>query len=164
MNPAIPLLEAAREVKHALDDLNLKSVLIGGVAVFRWGQPRITRDADFTVLCPFGDERVTVDAILARLPARIPNAREFGITNRVLLVKASSNGRPVDIALGALPFEERVYERGSAFEFGPEIVLRTCSAEDLIVLKAFAGRDIDLMDVKGIIRRQRGLLDWNLIE
>lgn len=163
MNPAIPLLEAAREVKEVLEALNLKSVLIGGVAVFRWGQPRVTRDADFTVLCPFGDERPTVEAILARLPSRVPNAEEFAITNRVLLVKAS-NGRPVDIALGALPFEERVYERGSLFEFGPGITLRTCSAEDLVVMKSFAGRDIDLMDIKGIIKRQRGHLEWSLIE
>ena len=38
--------------------------------------------------------------------------------------------------------------------------LLTCSAEDLIVLKAFAARGRDWVDVEGIIVRQAGALDW----
>lgn len=40
---------------------------------------------------------------------------------------------------------------------------RTCSAEDLIVLKAFAGRGQDWVDVERIIVRQTGKLDWDYI-
>jgi hypothetical protein len=46
----------------------------------------------------------------------------------------------MDIALGAMPFEERTIERSSLAELVPSAILRTCSAEDLIVHKAFAGR------------------------
>src|SRR5258705_3121829 len=53
--------------------------------------------------------------------------------------------------------------RASDFEFYPGMLLRTCSAEDLIVMKAFAGRDQDWGDVKGIIARQGRALDWPLI-
>ena len=42
--------------------------------------------------------------------------------------------------------------------------MRTCAAEDLVVMKAFAGRDRDLADIAGILVRQSGRLDWNLIE
>ena len=42
--------------------------------------------------------------------------------------------------------------------------MRTCAAEDLVVMKAFAGRDRDLADITGILVRQSGRLDWNLIE
>ena len=49
------------------------------------------------------------------------------------------------------------------FEFLPGVSLLTCSAEDLIVMKAFADRDIDWHDVKGIAIRQKGSLDWTYI-
>ena len=160
MNPAIPLLDAAREVEDVLSDLGLKAVIIGGLAIFRWGEPR---DVDFTVLCPYGEENSKTDAILNRLGGRIENARDFAASNRVLLLSAS-NGKPIDIVLGALPFEERVVERGSNFEFARGAGLRTCSAEDLVVMKAFAGRDRDLTDIPGILVRQSGRLDWKLIE
>ena len=119
--------EAAREVEDVLSALGLKAVIIGGIAVFRWGEPRATRDVDFTVLCPFGDEESKVGAILSRLRGRIDDARAFALANRVLLLSAS-NGRPVDIALGALAFEARAVARGTMFEFAPGVAVRTCSA------------------------------------
>jgi hypothetical protein len=42
--------------------------------------------------------------------------------------------------------------------------LVTCSAEDLIVMKAFAARPKDWLDVEGIIVRQTGGLDWAYVE
>ncbi|TAN48170.1 MAG: hypothetical protein EPN19_16455 [Betaproteobacteria bacterium] len=69
----------------------------------------------------------------------------------------------MDIAFGALPFEERCVERASDWELAPGIVLHTCSAEDLVVLKVFASRAQDWVDVNGILARQRRALDWALI-
>ena len=54
-------------------------------------------------------------------------------------------------------------KRSSLFEYPPNISLRTCSAEDLIVLKAFAGRGQDWVDVERTIVRQTGRLDWDYI-
>lgn len=45
-------------------------------------------------------------------------------------------------------------ERSSPFGIAPGVVITTCSAEDLIVLKAFADRPQDWLDVEGIIVRQ----------
>jgi hypothetical protein len=45
----------------------------------------------------------------------------------------------------------------------PGVALVTCSAEDLIVFKAFAGRERDWLDIEGIALRQRGRLDEPLI-
>lgn len=80
-----------------------------------------------------------ISALLDRFEARIEDAAAFARANRVLLVRASS-GVGLDIALGALPFEESVVVRSTPFTYPPSTVLRTCSAEDLVVLKAFAGR------------------------
>ena len=69
----------------------------------------------------------------------------------------------LDVSLGALPFEERIVARASLCPFAPDADLITCSAEDLIVLKAFANRDKDWLDIDGIILRQAGQLDVPLV-
>lgn len=164
MKPDVPLIEAAREVQSILVELGIEAVIIGGLAIFRWGEPRLTRDVDFTALCPLGDdEDLKIDAILARLRGRIEDAGEFAKRNRVLLVSAT-NGTPIDIALGGLPYEAGAVARGSTFQYAPGFELRTCSAEDLVIMKTFAGRDGDFIDVQGILVRQGKNLDWKLIE
>lgn len=55
-------------------------------------------------------------------------------------------------------------ERSTLVEYSPGISLRVCSEEDLIVLKAFAGRRRDWADIEGIVARQRETFDWQQIE
>ena len=93
---------------------------------------------------------------------RIADTAGFARRNRVLLV-AAPNGVPVDIALAALSFEERVIERATFFEFAPRCSLRTCSAEDLIVFKLFASRPQDLVDAESVAARQGRLLNWTYL-
>jgi hypothetical protein len=69
----------------------------------------------------------------------------------------------VDIALGAFPFEERSIERSSKWLWTATRSLLTCSAEDLVVHKGFAGRYLDWGDVERILIRQHGKLDLSLI-
>jgi len=114
---------------------------------------------DLTLLTGFGNEETYIDALLERFRSRIPDARDFALRHRVLLL-AASNGVGIDVSLAGLPFEAAVIERSSPFPFTPEASLRTCSAEDLIVLKAFAGRGQDWVDVENIILRQGDRLDW----
>ncbi len=79
-----------------------------------------------------------------------------------MLIETAS-GVPIDISLAALPFEQRVMDRSSAFEFGPGVVITTCSAEDLVVLKAFADRPQDWLDIEGVVVRQGRALDRGLV-
>jgi len=79
----------------------------------------------------------------------------------VLLVSSQEVG--IDISLGALPFESRMVERSSIWQLAEASQLRTCSAEDLVILKAFAGRDQDWVDVQSIVGRQGSKLDVNLV-
>ncbi|MGO9232462.1 MAG: hypothetical protein ACLQKA_24960 [Bryobacteraceae bacterium] len=80
-----------------------------------------------------------------------------------MLLLQSPGGVPIDIALAALPFEKALVERSSLFEFEAKSALRTCSAEDLIVLKLFAFRPRDVLDAETIVIRQRAVLDWQYI-
>ena len=133
-----------------------------GLALQRWGEPRETVDVDLTLLTGFGGEERFVDGLLERFEPRIADAKAFALENRVLLLKASS-GVGLDIALAGLPFEESLVGRSSLFQFPGGIELRTCSSDDLIVLKAFAARPKDWVDVEGVIIRQAGKLDWDYI-
>ena len=59
--------------------------------------------------------------------------------------------------------EERVISRATDFQFSADIQLRTCSAEDLIVLKAFADRTRDWADIESILIRQGDGLDTDYV-
>src|SRR2546423_10206108 len=124
------LLIAAAQIQAALHARNWKFCFIGGVAVQRWGNPRFTQDVDLTLLTGFGDEEKFVDALLKELNPRRPDAREFALNHRVLLAK-TPEGVEVDIALGALPFEQRAVARASDWQVREGVTLTTCSAEDL---------------------------------
>jgi hypothetical protein len=110
----------------------------------------------------FGQERQFSQLLLKHFEPRISNAADFAQQQRVLLLR-SSKGVGLDVALAALPYEELMIQRSSYFDYPPGISLRTCSAEDLIVLKAFAGRGQDWVDVERIIVRQKENLDWEYI-
>ncbi len=55
-------------------------------------------------------------------------------------------------------------QHATPFEFAPALNLRTCSAEDLIVLKLFASRAIDIRDAESVAVRHGKSLDWGYIE
>jgi len=139
-----------------------KCCVIGGLAVQRWREPRQTRDVDLTLLTVLGAEEQFIDPILARYSARLPDARRFALERRVLLVESASR-IPLDISLGGLPYEDRVVERSTEWEVQPGVSLTTCSAEDLLVLKAFASRAQDWLDVEGGIVRSGRRLDRQLV-
>jgi hypothetical protein len=122
----------------------------------------MTQDIDLCLLCGFGNEKKYAQVLLDNFQARIPDALTFSLTNRVLLVSAS-NGVAADISFSGLPFEEEMINRSSPFDFYPGCSLITCSAEDLVVLKAFADRAKDWMDVESIILRQGRNLDMDYL-
>jgi hypothetical protein len=157
-----PILEAALQIQAFCRARGWRFCFIGGIVVPRWGEPRTTADADLTLLTGFGGEEAFVDALLDSFRSRTADARKLALERRVLLLEAS-NTVPLDVSLGALPFEERLIQRSSDFVVAPGITLRTCGAEDLVVLKAFAGRELDWADIRGIAVRRAGQLDEALI-
>ena len=155
------VLAAALELQQFFQQRQWSFSVIGGIALSRWGQPRTTGDVDVTLVTGFGSEDQYIRQLLGEFRPRMQDAEEFALRSRVLLLKAS-NDIGLDVALAGLPFEERLAQRASDYDFGG-VVLRTASAEDMIVLKAFAGRPQDWIDVEGIIVRQANTLNWNQI-
>jgi len=154
---------AAQWIQGQLDEINAEFCFIGGIALQRWGEPRFTPDVAFTAPCPLGDEEKAATRISGFLAGRIPDAIAFSVRSRVYLGQAP-DGTPVDLAFGSLPFEQDCVRRASGFEFTKGCRLRTCDLDDFIVLKAFADRDKDRMDLEGVLKRNRGKIDWARIE
>lgn len=155
------LIRAAGEVQNSLKKTGLPFCFIGGLANLHWGEPRLTQDIDVTVLSNLGDEERSINQLLSFIQPRFEDSREFAMESRVLLLQ-TEDGIPVDIALGALSFEKSVISRAKDISFA-EQVLKICSAEDLVVLKAFANRPRDWDDIEGILLRQKGRLDFDYI-
>ena len=153
------VLATAAQVQHFCEEHGWRFCVIGGIALQRWGEPRVTQDVDVTLLTGFGGEESYVDALLEQFRPRMEGARDFALQRRVLLLQTVA-GVGLDVALAGLPFEERVVQRSSVGQFSPQLWLRTCSAEDLIVMKAFADRTRDWDDIENILVRQGERLDW----
>lgn len=148
------LFQAAKEVSDFMSERNWRFCVIGGLAVIRWGEPRTTLDADLMLLTGFGNEKQYAEPLLDKFEPRVPGALEFALQSRVLLIRAS-NGKDVDISFGAFPYEESIIKRATKFEFAPDARLLTCSAEDLFILKVFAGRGRDWQDAESVAARRK---------
>lgn len=156
------LLEAGARVQTRLLERGWPFCYIGGIANFRWGTPRLTNDLDLTVLTGFGGEGPVIAGLLEDYAPRIEDAAGFAERHRVLLLQ-TADGFAIDVALGAMPFEAATIARASDAELAAGALLRTCSATDLVVHKAFAARPQDWVDIEGVLIRQRGRLDWRQV-
>lgn len=158
----VDLIDEAARLGAFLDSHGLRFCIIGGLAVQWWGEPRLTRDIDISLLTGFGAESGPVDLLLGAYAPRIADARQFALANRVLLLR-TPGGTGIDISLAALPYEELAIGRASLLELLPGRMLRLCSAEDLVVMKLFAGRDTDIRDARSVAVRQAERLDWGYV-
>jgi hypothetical protein len=153
------LLEAALEIQQFCRSRNWRFCFIGGIAVQRWGEARLTRDAGLTVYTGIGDELRYIEELLGAFKSRIESAREFALGHRVLLLRAS-NGIPLDVTLGALPFEDKAVASASAEEIVADVRLQLAPPGALVVFKVFANRPQDWLDVDGIIVKSGHLINW----
>jgi len=157
-----PRFEAAWELHEYLTAHGVPYVIIGGTALSRWGEPRFTADVDLTVMNPLEGAEGFVRLILERFPSRVADPIAFARRNRMVLIRAS-NGCHVDISLALPGYEAQVMRRAADYELQPGRIVRVCSAEDLIIHKAVAGRGQDWADIEGVIARQGDALDVRYI-
>jgi len=150
------------EIHQFFTEEQIPYVLIGGIALQWWGEPRFTRDVDVTILVNLGEEETVIKKILSAFSPRISDAMDFALKNRICLVQ-SKEGYEIDISLGIPGYEEEVIKRAIKCKLDENHNVRICSAEDLIIHKAIAGRPQDISDIEGIIMRQGNKLDSGYI-
>jgi hypothetical protein len=77
------------------------------------------------------------------------NPVPFAIQNHLLVLRHVTSNVTVDLSLGCTPFEAEIIGRATEYSLG-DFSISLPSPEDLVILKAIASRDQDLLDIKRI--------------
>ncbi len=127
-------------------------LVIGGVAVSILSKPRTTKDVDIIAWLPNHNEwrAFLTEGERHGIVPRIPDALGFALNSRVLLLKHDRSGVPIDVSMGALPFEENAVRRAVPTEVG-SLRVPLPLPEDLLVMKAVAHRSRDMLDIESIL-------------
>ncbi len=156
------LFQAAANVQKELHKWGIVFCFIGGIPLQRWGEVRQTNDVDLTIFCDLGDELKVFDVLDTILDSRIEDPKQMVRFGRMYLGKTKSEIQ-VDISLGFTPYERRMMERAIDVDYGVDIPLHCCSAEDLVITKTMAGRGQDWVDINRVIQRSGMNMDWELV-
>jgi len=89
------LWDSAIELQSYMKSQSFRFCFIGGVAVQRWSEPRITDDLDLTLLMNYGEEQTVAKRILERYQSRHPKPLSFVMEARILLLQDIS-GTDID--------------------------------------------------------------------
>ena len=158
MEPQANLFKIAARVQSVLREGGIESIIIGGLAVAIWGEPRTTRDVDLKVLL----KREQADRLLASLPSeysRLSSDPEDTLRRVGFLFIEDPSGIRIDLLLAETEFDAQAMTRGRPIEALPGETVAVCTPEDLIIYKIISTRSRDHDDLTGILRRQRGKLD-----
>ena len=154
------------KLKHALqkaitflDANDIRYAIIGGIALAHWGVARFTHDVDIKIHVP----DVNYDSIRSKLRSAFPELARTEIPQNPLIVAVTIHDVIVDFLLALPGYEELIVERAVRFEL-EDLRAWVCSAEDLIIQKAIAGRAKDWSDIEALLIEQRGRLDEGYIE
>lgn len=150
-DPLERLRAGLRDLVAWLQSSRTPCVVIGGVAAAVLGRPRVTADIDAVVLIEEArwPDFLEAGTAFGFVPRR-PDCLEFAARTRVLLVRHAPSSVDVDISLGALPFEREMIAR-ACWRDVAGVLVPLPAPEDLVVMKAVAGRARDLADIEDIV-------------
>jgi hypothetical protein len=145
------LIELALDaLSRALTESRAPWMVIGGIAVIARGVRRFTTDIDAAVR---GDairpEKLLEIFRKHGIVPRIPDALSFAQANLVLLLRHDESGVDLDVSFAWSAFEHEALAESTLVDFG-SVKVPMCTATDLIIFKAVAGRAVDLADAESL--------------
>lgn len=143
--------KALRYVVSFLEAHKIPFVIIGGLAVSVWGEPRATKDIDVKV---FLGEKTSkhLKELVAQQFEDVKQPIPLIITAR------TPQGVPVDFLIAIPGYEQQILSRARFVDW-QGLKLPFCSPEDLVIQKIVADRPRDWEDVESILIEQHGKLD-----
>jgi hypothetical protein len=157
------LLRSILKIQERFDRGDVRSAVIGGVAVGVWGEPRVTRDVDLKVLLGRDQAERLVDLLGDDLKPLQRDSLE-SLRRQGILFVMDAAGTRVDLLLADTSHDVEAIERSREITVSPGLAIRVCTAEDLVIYKLVATRSRDHEDASGVIRRQGSSLDETYIE
>ena len=132
-------------------------MIIGGQAVLLYGEPRLTRDIDVTLVIGVDRWKEIVDlapSVKLKLLTKKPEA--FIRATCVLPAVEEKSGVRVDFIFSYTPYEKQAIGRANRIKIRDRRI-NFAAVEDIIIHKIFAGRPQDIDDVRHIIARNPSL-------
>lgn len=138
-------------------------MIIGGQAVLLYGSPRLTRDIDITLGVDTeayeNISQICRELHLRKLPRK---PKEFALETKVLPTEDPNSKFRVDFIFSNTPYERKAIQRAKRVSLkGTQVCF--ASLEDLVIHKLFAGRAVDLEDVKTVLIRNKKKADIRYI-
>ena len=152
------LYASLKSLHQCLQNNGIDYAVIGGLAVAVWGEPRLTQDIDIKVRLSRDEAERLLNAIDAEYKPFGENPLEMLKENGILFVQ-DKDGVRVYIHLSDTLFDMEVVKRASSIEIESGIVIKVCSAEDLIIYKLLSTRASDSRDFEGVVDYQGDALD-----
>lgn len=146
--------ELLKALSAVMEDRQLRWYLFGAQAAILWGSTRYSNDVDVTAELEFADVRDFIDTMLRRgFDLKRDDAQ-----NRVLVFVHRKTGTPLDVIIAGPGLDEEFLDRAIAVNVeGTSVPVIT--PEDLIVMKALAGRAKDVEDLRAVVDQHRATLD-----
>jgi hypothetical protein len=150
--------QSIQTLQRLLSEAGTPSVVIGGVAVGAWGEPRVTRDVDLKVLYSRQEANYLLELLSQDYESLMADPHET-LRKQALIFVKDSLGTRMDLLLADTPYDVAAIRRGREVEVEPGVKIWVCSPEDLIIYKLISTRARDYEDARNVIRRQGNLLD-----
>jgi hypothetical protein len=148
---------ALAEAAEALESCSIPYILIGGLAVAAWGEPRSTLDVDLSVWADPEKLPQAVACLCRTLRSLTAEPLQFVERSRVLPLE-SRGGIRLDIVFGVLPIQREAILRAVVKPIGGRMI-PVATVEDLVLMKLVSERQKDLDDARALLRRFQKTLD-----
>jgi len=134
-----------------LDGSGIQAVFVGGIAGAALARARVTRDVDLLAALPQdGLEGLPATLGPFGLAVRAPDAISRARRSAILPLRHAASGLDIDVLIAVAPFHQEVIAAGSWADYHG-VQLRLPRVEDLLIMKALAGRPKDQIDIVEIL-------------
>jgi len=160
-----PLVQSLREICSFLDETSVEYMLVGGMAVGIWAEPRATVDIDLLVSIRLAD--------LDNLRRHLTESGRFifihekpMVFGRISFLRATLRSNAdisIDFIFSDDFFKIEALKRKEVVQLS-DFVLNIATPEDLIILKLLSGREQDKLDAMKILQIQKNKLDKDYLQ
>jgi len=155
-----PLIQSLKELCLFLDEMRIEYMLVGGLAVGIWGEPRATVDIDFLVSTKTKD--------FDYLKQKVKESKKFifihddpmtfGKISFLRVTLKRNKDISVDFLFADDEFKNKALKRKKSVQV-KDFKVNISTPEDLIILKLLSGREQDRLDAEKIREIQKEHLD-----
>lgn len=155
MSNRLAIVEVLRAFAGVMAERQDRWYLFGAQAANIWGTERLSTDVDVTV---------QIDVAEADEFIRLMQQHGFALTrddaqpSRLIKFVHRNTQVPLDVVIGGPGLDEQFLDRAITVDVGGASV-PVVTPEDLIVMKALAGRAKDVEDLRAVVDRHRATLD-----